>query len=127
MVSLFESQAVRDQRSLGNTDIHDNYFRVFARRSHFLVLKFSRVSTFSVLALANAGPYCDPGGGSLSVRCRAKKGLTFWDINVSLDGKLKQFIVYHSYLLLIKHLVKHINTLRTGDANLRLCVFALQL
>jgi hypothetical protein len=87
-VSLFEAEAFRDQRSLENTDLCDIYFCVFARRSHFLVLKFNVVFLpFSVLALANGGPDCDPDGGPLSVTCRAKKGQTFCCINVSLDGK----------------------------------------
>ena len=58
------------KRSLGNTGLYDIYFRVFARISHSLVLKFTSVFLpSSVLALANAGadyelyPY---------VICRAK-------------------------------------------------------
>ena len=56
---------------------------------------------FPVLAFGNAGPDCDPDGSPLS-------GLTFWFIDVSVDGKLERFIVYHSYLLSIKQLVKKI-------------------
>jgi hypothetical protein len=93
-VSLFEAEAVRHQRSLENTVLYDIYFCVFARRSHFLVLKFKVVFLpFSVLDLANAVPDCNTNGGPLSVTCRAKKALTFWCINVSLDGKLKRIIV----------------------------------
>jgi len=62
-MSLFEAEAVRDQRSLENTGLHDIYFCVFACRSHFLILKFEVVFLLvSVLALANAGPNCDPDG-----------------------------------------------------------------
>jgi hypothetical protein len=90
---VIEAQAVRNQISLENTGLHDIYFCVFARRSHFLVLKFKVVFLpFSVLALAKAGPDSNPDGGSLSVTCKAKKGLNFWCINVSLDGKLKRFV-----------------------------------
>jgi hypothetical protein len=68
-VSLFEAEAIRDQRSLENSGLHDIYFCVFARRSHFLVLKLKVVFLpFSVLALAKAGPDCDPDGGPLTPR-----------------------------------------------------------
>jgi len=102
-VSLFEAERFRDQRSVENIGLHYIYFCLFARNNHFLVLKFKvAFLPFSVLTLARAGPDCNPDGGPLSVTCRAKKGLTFWCINVRLDRKLKRLIVYHFYLLSIK-------------------------